>query len=502
MQNSVTPSQPRERQATPSIRRNYIYNTALTVLNIVFPVITFSYVARVFGPEIVGRVSFAFALVNFLVLAATLGVPAYGAREIARTRDDTNHRDSAFTELFLISLVSSTFITVGYVLAVFLLPSMRGEPHLFLVVGLHLVFSSLGVDWFFQGIENYRYIAMRNIAVRCGVLASVFLLVRTGEDYLTYAFLGVFGIVGSYTLSFSRVLSLVDLRRPSLRSIRRHLSSALLLFGSAATASVYVYLDTVILGVLCDDRAVGLYSAAIRVCRMSLSLLTSVGVVLIPRLSYYVRKDMAEEYLRTGQKSVDFLCFVSFPMTTLIFVLAPAIVSVLAGDSFMGASRTLRVAVWILPVIAFTNFLGQQVFIANGEEKKLFISTLLAAVVSIVGNLLLAPRFGSIGTATAVLLAEVTVLVTQLMLSRREYLPFRMYSRAAVNYTGLSVLLGGAVLLATRIVHSPIAQLFALAPTALLTYGLVLVACRDSLAIDMLHSVLNKLRTPSQDAGH
>ncbi|MBD3239426.1 MAG: hypothetical protein GF331_02490, partial [Chitinivibrionales bacterium] len=209
-------------------------------------------------------------------------------------------------------------------------------------------------------------------------------------------------------------------------------------------------------------------------------------VVLIPRLSYYINKGLKELYSSTAQKSIHFIYFLSFPMTAFIIALAPGIIRVLGGTQFAPAVITLRIAALVVPVIGFTNFLGQQVFMANGEEKKLFVSTLIAAPFSVVANAVLARYWARNGTAFAVLLAEIVVLLVQLRMARRDYLLFSLFDRRSIQYLTSAAVTGIALWGASTAFASLIVHFAVLFPCCLATYFGSLILVGDPLAIEIL----------------
>jgi O-antigen/teichoic acid export membrane protein len=303
-----------------------------------------------------------------------------------------------------------------------------------------------------------------------------------------YAAIGVLAASGSSVLSLARLASIVRLRVHHLTPIR-HLRSTLYLFGGAVTASVYVYLDSVILGFTCGDRAVGVYSAAMKLARLSIVFLTSLGAVLMPRLSYYLSRGQTHEYGITAQKSIHFIWFIAFPLTAAIFVLAPEVVVTLAGTQFLAASTTLRIAAFIIPIIGFTNFLGQQVFMANGEERKLFHSTLIAAGVGALLNVLLSPVLQYNGTALSVVAAEATVLVAQVRMADRRYLLFRLIDARSTAYLLCSLLMAAALIALKSLTHQPLVTVLVACPLGMAVYLAPLVIIGDPVPRELLHSV-------------
>lgn len=428
-----------------SLKSNLVYNLLFTGTNIVYPLISFAYVSRILGPATLGKVSFVVALVSYFVLIASAGIPLYGSREIARVRTNTSEMNATFSELFAINGVSTIVTAVLFVFTLALFPVFRKDMVLFLIVGSTILFNMMSIDWFYQGVENYRFISVRNFVVKTAFLLLLVLLVHSEQDYILYAVL----IVGS-TLMYN-VIAMITLGKYvrfgiQTPSLKRHLRPLSMLFASALTASVYVYLDTVLVGILAGDKAVGLYSAAIKIDKVIVAMVTSVGTVVVPRVSFYLEQSLEKDYKRVTQKSIRLMYLVAFPSAIGAAILAPQIISVVAGPKFSEAVNALRIAAALIPIIGFTNFLGIQVLVSNREEKGLFLATLAASVANILLNLLLIPRYAQNGAAIASVAAEFVALVVIVLWARKGLIKFTLVDFQSLKYLTMSMLMGAILL--------------------------------------------------------
>jgi O-antigen/teichoic acid export membrane protein len=475
----------------PSIKRSYFYNLLLTGFNFFFPVIWFAYAARILGPAILGKVSFAQSFVNFFALAACLGIPLYGSREIAAVRDNPDQKQKIFSELFLLNGYSTLFFSLIYLVLFALVPQFKGDPFLFICAGLLLFCNFLNIDWLFQSFERYEYLTKRNLLFKIGSLVFLFILVKTPQDYYLYTFLSIGAIVGSYTVGF--IQKNVSLKWMSM-NIVRHLRSTMILFGSAIFASTYVYLDTVVLGFLTNNTYVGYYAVAARICRMSVGGIASLGVVLIPRISYYLRNGMVREYQTLAKKSIHFLCLVSFPLTAAILALAPQIVGIIAGNDFSEAITTVRIYSIIIPIIAFTNFIGMQILLPNGEEKALLVCTSVAAVVDMSLNFILIPILKHNGAAIAVAAAEFSALIVLgWWMKKKPYIPFKLIDRELLIYSSGSIAAGLAMLTAGSLIADTLMSLVVACSAGTISYLIFLKVLKEPLSKELVSLLVSRL---------
>lgn len=149
-----------------SIKLNFIMNALLTMSNLIFPLITFPYVSRILLPVGTGKVAFATSIVTYFSMFAQLGIPAYGIRACAQVRDDKEKLSRTVQELLLISLVMTVLAYVLFGASLCIIPRMRSDKSLFLIVSALIFFNSIGMEWLYKGLEEYTYITVRSIVFK------------------------------------------------------------------------------------------------------------------------------------------------------------------------------------------------------------------------------------------------------------------------------------------------------------------------------------------------
>jgi O-antigen/teichoic acid export membrane protein len=433
-----------------SVKRNFAFNAGFTLVNILYPLVSFAYVARIMGPEGMGRINLALSLSTYFVLIATAALPLYGTREIARARREAARLSTIFSELSAVNLLMTAVAVAGYAACFIFSEKMRSDWALFAVSGLLVAANAASFDWFFWGVEDYSAIFYRNVAVKAISLAAVFILVHDRSDYVRYAAIGAAATALYNLWGIAQVRRRIRFRLHDIAPFD-HVGSLMLLSGSAITGSVYVYLDSVILGFLAGETALGFYSTAIKITRVAQALSLSLTTAVIPRISYYLKEGRREEYLALSQRSIHFMYFFAFPMLAIMFALAPRLVTLLSGAAFEPAGLTLRITLPLVALGGFTNFLGMQIMFPNGEEKALFIATLCAAALNLGMNFVLIPKLAENGTAVSTLAAEVLAMAILLVLAKREYLGFRLFDWRAARYFGVGCAAGGVGWLVGRL---------------------------------------------------
>jgi O-antigen/teichoic acid export membrane protein len=305
-----------------SIKKNFALNLINTLSGLLFPLITFPYASRILMADGIGQVQFFQSIINYVALCTALGIPLYAVREIARVRDNKELCSRTTTEILILHAI----LTLAGYLVVFILAitivKIKIDVPLFILLSTSLFFTAIGVPWFYQAIEDFKYITIRSLIIRICSLMALFIFVKSKNDLFHYAAITVIADVGSNLFNFFRLRKHIDLHTFDVRGLNpwKHLKPALKIFVLNLIISIYVNLDSVMLGFLKDEQAVGYYAAATRLTKAFLGIVSSLGMVLLPRFSNLISNDKIEEFSVLANKAVSFVIAISLPMTIgLIF---------------------------------------------------------------------------------------------------------------------------------------------------------------------------------------
>ena len=289
-----------------SLKANVVFNYINTITGMIIPVITFPYVSRILLPDGIGIVNFQNSIISYIVLFTSLGIPLYAVKEIAKCRDNIELRNKTTIEIALLSFI---LCLIGYVI-VFLLglyvPQLNTNLSLFYILSLSIIFTCLGVQWFYQGIEDFKFITIRALIVRVIVAISLFIFVKDKNDLLIYGAITVGTTVGNNFINFFHLRKFIPISSLSKYklNIQKHIKPALHIFVLNLIISIYVNLNTIMLGFMDGDYAVGLYTAGNKIPHIILSLVTSMGVVLLPRCSNLVAANRMKEFASICDKAI------------------------------------------------------------------------------------------------------------------------------------------------------------------------------------------------------
>ena len=423
-----------------SLAGNAVYNIIYRLLNVVFPLVSAGYVARILSADGIGKVAYAQNIVSYFLLFAVLSIPNYGTREIARLRGLRQETDRLFSELLLINGLSTGICLLGYYALVF--SAFTTDLVLYLIIGLELALNFLNIDWLYQGKEAYGYITARSIFVKLLSLAALFLFVREKNDYPVYAMIHCLGTGCNYFFNIYNARKHVHFQFRGL-NLKRHVTPLLWLMLSSVTASLYNKVDITMLGIMTTPESVAYYSNAHKIISIILALVTAISGVFLPRLSYVYGSDQKRfsEYLNTGLKIILWL---ALPACTGIILVAEELIMTVFGQSFAPAAGVLQILAAFTVIKSVGDLLCYQAIISSGRERVLIFSRLAGGIANVVLNAMLIPRFGHNGAAIASVISEVIV--------NGVLLPYAL-SIACIRISGKFIwsVVGGTVLMAAAV---------------------------------------------------
>ena len=463
---------------SPSLKRNFMMNAVLTASSFLFPLITFPYISRVLLPEGNGRIAFATSVVSYFSMVASLGIPTYGIRACAQIRDDHKELSRTVQEIFMINAIMTTLVYLVFFAAVCMVPRFQAEKTLFFVCGSTILFNLLGMEWLYQALEQYQYITFRSILFKCLSVLLMFLLVHSKEDYIIYGGITVFANVGSYVLNFINARRYIS-HTPCLPlDLLRHLKPIFVFFALSVATTIYTNLDIVMLGFISGDTEVGYYNSAVKIKIILTTFVTSLGAVLLPRISYYVENGLKKKYLELIRKAFDFVSLSAVPLCIYFIIMANESILFLSGAAYGRSVIPMQIIMPTVLFIGLTNIIGIQLLVPLGKEKLVVFSTCVGAAADVILNILLIPCYGAAGAATGTVAAEFLVLIVQLWLIRRDAaVIFRSFQILKVIAAMLPAII---VLISVRLlpVHSTFLLLFLCALCFFGVYGIFLTLLR------------------------
>lgn len=401
-----------------SVKRNYIYNLLYQILTIIIPLITTPYLSRVLGAENIGIYSFTISITTYFILFGSLGVAIYGQREIAYVQNDISKRSKIFFEIIFMRC-----ITLGVSLFIFYITfCLKGQYSIYYkILIFEIIANAIDISWYFQGLEEFKKTVIRNTIVKLISVICIFLFVKESVDLNKYFIIYVLStLLGNLSLwmylpKFVQKVKIKEL------NLFRHVKPTIMLFIPQVATQIYTVLDKTMLGVIVSNKAeVGYYEQAQKIVKLLMTLATSLGTVMMPRIAATFASGNHEKVREYMNKSFHFILLLAFPLMFGIISVSSSFVPIFYGKGYDKVVPLLCVISPIIVLIGLSNITGTQYLLPTKKQNQYTLSVVVGAIVNFILNLILIKYFASIGASIATVIAELAVTSIQFILVRKE----------------------------------------------------------------------------------
>lgn len=409
-----------------SILTNYVYSILFKLLDVILPIITTPYLARILGKTGVGVYAYTNSIVTFFVLLASAGINIYGQREIAYVQNDVSKRSNLFWQICILRVI--LFLITGIVYWILF---AMGETYskLYQILFLLLISNALDISWFFQGMEDFRKTAVRNAIIRLSGVAMVFIFVKGQDDLLVYAaIVSLTTLLGNGTL-WLYLPQYLTKTRFSGNQLVRHIRPIFTLFIPQLAIEIYTVLDKTMLGSLgASIEEVAFYEQAQKIVKLGLRFITALGSVMLSRVSNAYAEEGEDGIQRNIAISFRFAFFLGIPVFCGTIGIAGNLVPWFYGAGYEPVSLLIVLISPIIICIGLSNIIGMQYLIPTKQQGLYSISVIGGAVFNCFLNWALIPKWNAIGASIASVCAEGLVVLIQ-VLSTRKKLPYLEYMK-------------------------------------------------------------------------
>lgn len=383
-----------------------ILNAIKGLMGVIFPIITYPYIYRVLGVENIGKYNFSDSYISYFVLLAGLGVGTYAIREGARVRNNKNETDMLTSEIFTINTISMVVSYLFLLLSVLYIPKFYSYKALMLVLSLQVIFKTIGIEWIYSIYEDYTFVTIRSIIFQIIPFVAMFIFVKKPEDTVIYAWIVVISSGISNIINFLYSRKYCKIKLTGKLNLKQHLKPILILFAMTATVTIYVSSDIFILGLLCDDVTVGIYTVSTKIYTVIKTVLSSVLIVSIPRLSSLLGKDDMKEFNDVANDVYKTLFSVMIPSMVGLILLRKVIIIKFFGEKCAQATSSTALLSIALIFCMGAWFWGQCIMVPMKQDGKIFSITVVSALINIVLNLIMIPFWKENAAAFTTILAE------------------------------------------------------------------------------------------------
>lgn len=387
------------------------------VLEMILPLITIPYVSRILGPTGIGINAYTNSIVSYFIIFGSIGIATYGNREIAYNQENKVKRSQIFWEISILRFIT---IMVAFLAFLGYLTITKQYRDILLIQSLAIVAAAFDISWYFMGMEDFKRTVIRNTMVKVISLILLFTLVHKPSDLWIYVLILTGSVlVGNLSLwpYLKERVKLPDIHKLNLY---RHLRPSLMLFLPQVAMQIYLVVNKTMVGALDSVTAAGFFSQADTLVRVVLSIVTSLGVVLMPRMANMHATGDDDGMKRYIYKSFNYITALAAPLMFGTAGIALSFAPYFFGKSFNEVGLLMMVEAPVIVLIAWTNVIGMQYLLPINKTKEFTISVTIGAVINIALNPFLILNIGVIGATIATVFSELGVTSYLLWVVRNE----------------------------------------------------------------------------------
>lgn len=497
-----------------SVKKNYIYNLIYQVFLLIVPLVLTPYVSRVIGVEGIGKYSFSYSLISYFTILSNIGFNYYGQREIAKHQDDKYAKSKSFWEIILCRsifvIVSTSLNLIFYSLNVY-----QSYSQLMLILTINIFAVALDISFYFQGNEEFGKIVLRNIIIKSLSIILIIVLVKKPSDLWVYTLINASMVLLSNISLWSYMPKL--LKKVKFKELKpfMHLKGTLILFIPTIATSIYLLLDKTLIGLLVpgtyteiidgvevikkvSDLENGYYEQAEKIVKMTMTVITAIGTVMIPRNSKEYAEGNIDKVKENIYTTSNLVWFIGIPMVLGIVAFSADFVPWFFGDEYDKVSILMSILSPIILIIGFSNVFGLQYLLPTGQDKKYTIGVLIGALTNLLLNLILIPFLYSIGAAIATVAAEAVITVVLLFMARRQ-LEVKKIFIGTWKYIIAGAIMFGCVFAISYFMQAKIYSTLLEVASGIIIYYMILMILKEKYCTSYTKKILNKFHKKNNE---
>lgn len=425
-----------------SLKKNFIYNAILTMSGYIFPLMVYPYVSRVLGVANIGACNFVDSIVEYFTILSMMGMNTIGIREIAKCKNDQQKLDNVFSQLFSLNTLTTITAIIILIIATNIVPKFAPYKDLLFIGVGKLFFNYMLINWFFQGLENFKYIAARTIFVKILFVISVFLFVKTETDVKLYYFLVALTWAGNGIINFIYAKKYVSFNF-TLKINKAIIGSFFILGVYWFMNSMYTTLNVAFLGFATNDIEVGYYTTANKLLTVIMTMFTALTSVMVPRVSVALKSNDNSEAKALIRKAINALMLFAIPLIFFVFPFSQELIYLMSGKGYEGATTPLQIMTPLFFLVGYDQIIVLQTLLPMGKDKDILRNSILAASVGIISNIFLTLNFGKNGSAIVLILAELSVLLSSQFFVTKYLglkIPFKLIIKHIIGFSPIIII--------------------------------------------------------------
>lgn len=393
-----------------NLHKNYIYNLIKILNEILYPLITIPYVTRVIYSQGIGEIEYINALCIYGIVLSNFGIDKSGSVKLSQEKYDIKKKNKLIINYLNFQLLTtivgtSIFVSISYFLEI--------NKMLLIIFSLKIFFNFFKVEWYFNALENFKYLMMRDFIVKIVCIFLILTLIKKESDILKYGLILVLGesfsnIFNFYKLIKNEKINIDKILKISYKKIFEIYQENISFCLAGFSVTLYIVLDKVMLGIISGDSYVGYYSMANRIIRISLGISLATVSILIPKLSQIYKSSNIIKFKKILKLEITYIYMLTIPMFFAINIISKDVVIIVLGPNFVSSEITLKILSYLLLIVPLANIYGLQILNITENSLEYTKSILLSGILNLILNLILIKEYNQNGAAISSIIAEIS----------------------------------------------------------------------------------------------
>lgn len=396
-----------------NVKRNLIYNILYQLLIIILPLVTAPYISRTLGANSVGIYSYTNSIAYYFLLIAMLGISTHGNRSIASIRDEKKKISKTFFEIY--SIQFSTFLIAIFIYIIYSIFIVNENNDIFLIQLFYIVSGLLDISWLFFGLEKFKITVTRNTVIKLLTVICMFVFVKNPSDLWKYTLIMSLGTFISQAYLWLYLKKYVNFANIKFDNVKKHIKPILILFIPVIAYSVYKVMDKIMLGSMSTYEQVAFYQNSEKIINIPMGIITALGTVMLPRMSNIISKGEDEKTSNYIRISIKLVTLIGSAITFGIIGTSKIFAPVYLGSEFSSCSTTMTLLSITVFALSWANVVRTQYLIPSHNDRIYVFSAITGAIINIIINAILIPKFGANGAAIGTIFAEFSVMLFQVI---------------------------------------------------------------------------------------
>ena len=478
-----------------SIKKNYIYSLIYQLSLVIIPLITTPYISRVLNVDGIGIYSYTLSIVTYFSMFATLGVAVYGQLEIAACRDNKYQRSKTFWEIVIARSITSVIVIIVYFIYIIFNSKYKA---MYLILLINIISTMIDISWYFQGIEKFKLTVTRNLIVKIVGTILIFGFVKKSTDLYKYALI-LQGTIALGNITLWQYIKKEVIKIP-LKELKfyKHWKNSIIFFIPTVATSVYTVLDKSMIGwITGSEFQNGYYEQAHKIEQTLVTLITSLGVVTMPRVKYLLKNNNESQAHVIIDNAMEFIIFVSIPMMFGILIISDYLVPWFLGENYIECIPILKIFSVLMLIVGLDSTIGRQCLMAAGKQRQFNIGVICGAIINFILNMILIKKYNAIGAAIASVSAEFMIL-SIFMYYSKDLLNIKKMFKSILKYSIYSCIMSIIAIIITKIIGGTYLQKMLITMvSAVVVYVEILFITKDDMIKKSIDLIKSKLKINS-----